>query len=399
LKNRVYINYIYIVYQYFNTMLKEYFTKNLPVLPGLFLLFIIASCTKDTMNSNSTSTNNNTVTIIPTATPVKLGLIEVDTAIYKLLFMDVSKIGTQTVNYDMIFDTGSGGMVIDANGIIPASMITSTGFNFTGDSTIVNGITITSQTSLIEYGDDASTLTKVYGNLAYAPVTIGEPDGNVVIKRLPFFLYYKGVDAKGKVQEAHYFDVLGVSPEYDVTFPNNAYITSPLSYYDPGTGLTRGFKMAALGTSNFSVGGTYVPGAITLGLTSGDLSSAGFVMQQLYFTAADGYLTASPGTVTYNGKLVSTPVIFDTGTEPYSYIEDKTAASGSSVLLANNSSVSIATTSGFNFAYTTTAADYLTYVENPGSSTNNISIFGMEFFLKNSYLLDYTDHKLGVKNN
>jgi len=379
-------------------MLKKYFTKNLPVLPVLFLLFIIASCKKDTMNTNTTSTNNNTVTVT-TATPVKLGLIEVDSSIYKLLFMSVSKIGTQAVNYDMIFDTGSGGMVIDANGIIPASMITSTGFSFTGDSTIVNGITITSQASVVQYGDDASTITKVYGNLAYAPVTIGEPDGNVVIKRLPFFLYYKGVDAKGKVQEAHYFDVLGVSPEYDITFANNAYITSPFSYYDPGRGLTRGFKMAALGTSNFSVRGTYVPGIVTLGLTANDLYSAGLVMQQLYFTAANGYLTASPATVTYNGKLVSTPVIFDTGTEPYSYIEDKTAASGSLVLLANNSSVNIATAAGFKFAYTTTAADYLTYVENPGSSSNNISIFGMEFFLKNSYLMDYTNHRLGVKNN
>ena len=379
-------------------MLKKLFTKNLPVLTVLFLIFIIASCKKDPMNNNGTSTTNNLATVT-TATPVKLGLIEVDSGIYKLLFMDVSKIGTQTVNYDLIFDTGSGGMVIDANGIIPASMITATGFSFTGDSTIVNGITITSQTSVVQYGDDASTLTKVYGNLAYAPVTIGEPDGNVVVKRLPFFLYYKGVDAKGKVQVAHYFDVLGVSPEYDITFANNAYITSPLSYYDPGTGLTRGFKMAALGTSSFSVRGTYVPGIVTLGLTATDLSSAGFVMQQLYFTAADGYIPSSAATVTYNGKLVSSPVIFDTGTEPYSYIEDKAAALGSALLLANNSSVSIATTPGFNFAYTTTAADYLTYVENPGSSTNNISIFGLEFFLKNSYLLDYTDHKLGVKNN
>ncbi|MDB5111656.1 MAG: hypothetical protein JWR67_2770, partial [Mucilaginibacter sp.] len=249
-------------------MTKKYYFKSLQFILVSLLLFALASCKKDKSNNSPA-----------TATPTKLGLYEVDSSIYKLLYIGVIKIGTNTLSTtDLIFDTGSGGMVVDATGLIPASMITNSGFNFTGDSTVVNGITITNQQSIVEYGSDSSSSTKVYGNLAYAPVTIGDQQkGNITIKRLPFFLYYKGVDAGGIKQPVHYFDVMGVSPQYDIVFANNEYITSPFSYFDPGTGLTKGFKMAALGTSKFSLNGTFVPDVITLGLTAADLStSSGF---------------------------------------------------------------------------------------------------------------------------
>ena len=360
------------------------------------LVFAIASCKKDNKNTPVTPAPG-----ITNATPTKFGLYETDSSIYKLLYTFVSKVGTQDVSnadYDLIFDTGSGGLVIDANGILPSSMITSTGFNFTGDSTVVNGITIYNQKSTIEYGDDASTTDKVSGYLANASVTLGDENGNLVIKRLPFFLYYKAVNSKGKPYPSHEFDVLGVSPEYDVSFPNNAFITSPFSYFDPGTGLTSGFKMAALGTSNFSLEGTYVPNVVTLGLTSSDLSSNGFIMHQLTFAPGDGYAPIIPVSLTYNNKTISTDAIFDTGTEPYSYIEDP-AAADSTVLLPSGTSVSLSSTPGFNYSYTTSATDNLTYVENPGTSQSNVSVISLEFFLNNEYLLDFTHHTLGLKNN
>jgi hypothetical protein len=358
------------------------------------LLFLASSCKKDSKTTQVTP-------VTQSAAPTKFGLYEADSSIYKLLYTFVSKIGTKDISssdYDLVFDTGSGGLVIDANGILPSSMITSNGFSFTGDSTVVDGITIYNQTSTIVYGDDANTTDKVYGNLAYAAVTLGDENGNIVIKRLPFFLYYKAVDSKGNKLPAHEFDVLGVSPEYDVTFPNNAYITSPFSYFDPGTDLTKGFKMAALGISNFSLAGTYVPGVVTLGLTADDLASSGFIMHQLPYYSGDGYAPVIPLSLTYNSKTFSTDAVFDTGTEPYSYIQDPTAAD-STLLLPSNTSVSLTSTSGFSYNYTTSANDNITYVENPKISQSSISVLSLEFFLNNEYLLDYTNHKLGLKNN
>jgi len=365
-------------------------TKNLLFIPAAFLLLAIASCKKD---------NTNTKIQTPlVATPLTLGLYETDSSIYKLLLIAVSNIGTKPVNYGLIYDTGSGGMVIDADGILPASMITSTGFNFTGDSTVVNGITVTSQTSTVQYGNDVASIDNVYGNLAYAPVTVGDQNGNIVIKRLPFFIYYKAVNASGVKYASHDFDTFGVNGEYDVTFGNNAHITSPFSYFDPGNGLTKGFKMAQLNASNFSLIGTYVPRAITLGLTSSDLSSSsGFTTTPVSYYAGSGYVPIIPASITYSGINFQSDVLYDTGTDPYSYIEDPTFKGNLTLLV--NTQVGLATGSGFTYNYTTTATDNLTYVENSNTSGANTSIMGLEFFLNNEYMMNFTDHTLGLKRN
>lgn len=96
--------------------------------------------------------------------------------------------------------------------------------------------------------------------------------------------------------------------------------------------------------------------------------------------------------------MILTPVLFDTGTEPYSYIEDR-FLDGSSILLPKNSSVDIVTNSGFKYSYVTTAKENLTYVENPTFSSVDVTIFGLEFFLKNQFLMDYTNNRIGLKND
>jgi hypothetical protein len=362
----------------------------------VLMVMIFASCKKDSKNKEVTTTT-------PTPTPTKLGLYEAsDSVIYKFLIMPISQVGTVSVDYDMIFDTGSGGLVLDAKDILPSSMITDNGFNFTTDSLVYNGITVTKDTSHIEYGADANDVDKVYGNLAYAAVTLGDKNGNVVIKRLPFFLYYKAVDHLGKKQDPHSFDVLGVNQEYDVLFKNGGYVTSPFAYFDPGTGLTRGFKLAALGTSNFSSNGTYVRNVLTLGLTQSDLSSSsGFSMSQLTFYADAGYPPFVPGTIKYGSRSpFSTDILYDTGTEPYSYLQDPTIKTRGLTLLPANTPVTVSTpTSGFTYTYTTSSTENLTYVEGTTYSGTQISILGLEFFLNNEYMLDFDHHQVGVKNN
>ncbi|MFI5162922.1 MAG: hypothetical protein ACHQHN_16695 [Sphingobacteriales bacterium] len=371
-------------------MKKNYQFKKLLLISGSILLLFTAACKRDPKNNKTT-----------TATPKKIGFYEVKDSIYKILLMNISKVGTQTTDLDLIFDTGSGGMVLDASEILPASAVTSTGFSFTGDSTVVDGITITNQTDIIEYGDDNATTSKVYGNLAYAPVTIGDANGNITVKRLPFFIYWKATDSKGNLDKtAGDFDVFGVSSEYDITFANNAFITSPLSYYDPGTGLTKGFKMDALGTTNFSNQGTYVP-AITLGLTAADLTTGGYSLTLLKFYTGEGYLPIFPAKIGYSGNaFFNGYVLFDTGTEPYSYLQDPTAAA-TPVQLASGKTVTIniSGSTSFSYSYTTADLDNLTYVENPANSGSTVSVVSLSFFENNAYLLDFQNNQLGLKND
>jgi hypothetical protein len=327
-------------------------------------------------------------------TPVTLGLYEYASGINKRIFLPVTQVGTKAVTYYTVFDTGSSGMTLDATGILPASMITSSGIQFTGDSVVVNGITVTNTKGTISFGDQLSS-TKEYGNLAYANITIGDAQGNLALKRVPFFLYYKIIDETGAQLSAHASDVFGVGP-------GTSYVTdqiqSPLRSFSTGSSLTSGFKLATLNKSLFSTSGTYVSNLLTIGLTNTDLSSSGFIMHTLNKFATGGYSPNIPATISYNGNTTSGQILFDTGTPSTTVIEDKLATNAVGSLPAN-STVTITTNMGFVYTYTTSNTGNLTEVQNPDNTGDYRTIFSLDFFITNEYLTDYGNHRIGLKNN
>ncbi|MGI4751275.1 MAG: hypothetical protein ACRYFB_11625 [Janthinobacterium lividum] len=349
----------------------------------LSILLFAASCKKE---------KNTPAPIV--ANPVSLGLVEFGNSNGKRIFIPISGIGTQSVSYYGVFDTGSSGMTIDANGILPASMITSSGITVAGDSVVVNGITVTSQQAIISFGDKLSS-TKEYGNLAYAAVTIGDANGNLTLKRVPFFLYYKIVDDNGNQLPAHSSDVFGVGP--GTSYANNA-IASPLSFYAPGIGLANGFRLSLLNNSSFNSTGTYVAGLLKVGLTTADLTASSFIMHPLTYYTTGGYSPNIPATITYNSTSTAALVLFDTGTPSVTLIEDPKATAGIGSL-PTNSVVKIVTNQGFTYQYNTTSASNLTSIQNPNNTGDYRTIFSIDFFINNEFLSDYTNHKIGLKNN
>lgn len=371
---------------------------------NIAIFSLIALFSASLVSCNKENSSNRLISI--SANPIKIGLIAskglaTDNVGYTYYQTDIqiTNIGNQTVNYQIIFDTGSGGLVVDAEGLIPASMITTNGFSFSGDSTIVNCITITNQPGTIKYGANAATTNTVYGNLAYAQVTVGDQNGSVAIKRLPFFLYYKAVDANNHPYNAHEFDVFGSSEIYDYMFPNKVNLTTPFSFCTLGSGLTKGFKMAAIAESQFTPGGNYVKGAITVGLTSDDLApSSGFVLNPISLTTKDGYFPFVLGTVNYNSATFSSHLLFDSGTNFCSVINDPNYVGSGASLVKPNTTINFNTNSGFNYNFTVTNTTNLSFVQYPQNRFNE-SILGIQYFFKNEYLLDLTNHQIGLKVN
>lgn len=360
--------------------MKKYILWLLFVLP---LIVFISSCSKDKVKpiTNTTST---------------LGLYEYGVDSGKRVFIPVTKIGTQSVDYYSVFDTGSAGMTIDAHGIIPASMITNTGIQFTGDSTVINGITIVAGQYTMSYGNKTG-LTKEYGYLAYAPLTIGDANGSTSAKRVPIFLYYKVVDATtgSTITVNHSLDIFGVGPGTSYV---NSLIASPLTYFNSDPGLINGFKLAMLPLNKFSSTGTFVAGLLKIGLSSADITSNGFIMHPLTYGNVGGYSPDIPATVTYGGQSVNTNVLFDSGTPLISTIENKLAVNSTGQLPVSTQ-VTVTTNMGFTYTYTTTSTSNLTQVENPNVTGDFRTIFGIDFFMNNEFLTDYAHHQIGLKNN
>ncbi len=365
--------------------MKKSYLKIFPVLAGgLFLMLLADSCKKD----HST----------PTPDPVnfaKLGLYEKLTGNNLRIFIAVSKIGDQTVSYAPFFDTGSAGLTLDANGILPASMITASGIQVAGDSVNVNGITVTTQQAIVTYGG-ADSEVQEYGNLAYAPIVIGDANGNVTTPRIPIFLYYKVVDVNTNMQlPAHTADVFGVGPGISYA---SRMISSPLSYFKLPDNVTSGFRLAALNTGAFNASATYVPNLLYIGLIPNDLNASGFIMHPLGYSAISGYLPTISSTITYSGQSIAGSILFDTGTPSTTIIENSAATSNMATLPANTN-VAITTSHGFSYQYSTGSAFNITEVENPSYSNDTRTIFSIDFFVHNEFLLDYTNHRIGLKNN
>jgi hypothetical protein len=365
------------------------YAKYLPLFAGgLFLSMLIISCKKDHTTPTPT---------IPAVVPIAtLGLYEVDSSIYKRVFIPITKVGTVNVTYYSVFDTGSTGMTVDATGLLPASMITSSGITVAGDSVTVNGITVTPQQATISFGNSQSEIQE-YGNLAYTTVTIGNQNGNITTSRIPIFLYYKIVDVTtGQKKPPHSNDVFGVGP--GVSFANSA-IGSPLSYFSTKNGGISGYKLAMFNSAAFSINGTYVNDLLTIGLVPDDIaSSSGFIMHPLTYFSQGGYSPDIPATISYSGKSIAATILFDTGTPAISTIENSGATLNISDLPVNTV-VTLSTNNGFNYHYTTTSSNNLTQVARPSFTGDPRTIFSIDFFTENEFLMDYKNHKIGLKNN
>lgn len=223
---------------------------------------------------------------------------------------------------------------------------------------------------------------------------MGDANGSVTATRVPIFLYYKIQDVTNNTTlPAHSADVFGVGPGESYASNN---IASPLNYFKLPTGVTNGFKLALFSTP-FTSTATYVPGLVTIGLTPTDLNSSGFIMHNLDYYSVGGYSPNIRSKITYGSKTVNNAfLLFDTGDPAVTYLADPTV-SPNVVTLPANTPVALTTNNGFTYQFNTSSNN--TQVVNSNSTGDIRSIFSIDFFVKNEYLLDYQNHRIGLKNN
>lgn len=366
------------------------------------LIFVLNSCRK---NDATLSADQASTSVI--SSPVVLDLLPAQnqSAGDRRLFMPVVQVGTNKTGFTLIFDTGSEGIVFSATALFPASLIADTGMVINSpDSAVIDGITITSVKVSSTYGEPPATRT-FYGNIAYASMVLGDQAGSVITERLPFMLVYKGVNNQTGAAVAVDSSSNGIAGvissgftagEASAIVTTRANIKSPLNYLDYSGNVYAGFMLEPLSgigwTATPSNATTPASKLLTIGLTQA--TESGFSLQTQRLDAGNVYDPDIVGTIGYNSQsIANSSVVFDTGT-PVGF-DIYNASEGGSTQLPAGEAVQLSTGQGFDYSYTTDAVIYQTIVSSTGQTR---SIFGIDFFLNNYYLLDYTNHYIGLKS-
>lgn len=326
------------------------------------------------------------------------------------LVLTIPKIGTQNVNVKTVFDTGSEGLVLTAQSVIPPNLVTANGINLNGNAQLdINGITVTSHQDSASYGN-APGIRVYYGQIAYSSVVIGDASGHVTTRPMPFLLVYKGIiKATGKTTtvDPNLDGICGVASQslstQDVV-TSRKDLRSPFAYINYGNGVLSGFKLQSYSTFyNATVPGQATAGNLQLSnaplLQVGVTNDAeqGFTIQQKHI-ANNGLVFSDQvnGKFAIAGKSFNAGILFDTGTPQGVSIAAPESFGNQPQLLNDQTSVSFTSNEGYNYTYLADKGAQSTKL-NPSAQIGR-SIIGLQFFAGNSFLIDYTNHNIGIIN-
>lgn len=318
------------------------------------------------------------------------------------LFMPIMKIGSKRVNIKTVFDTGSEGLILDAHSLLPSRMITDNGIFLNGqNSFFIDGITVTSIKDSASYGMTSGKGRKYFGQIAYSTITIGDQSGNLVTRKMPFLLIYRGINettGKAASVDPSVDGIFGVSSSYssnDDIASKRKQIKSPFAYLNYSQGINSGFQLDPLSTSDksniYSGDGVYTAPILKVGLTE--------EMELNYYQTKQGqrrngnYFATISGEVVWGDNKIKTTILFDTGTPRGAKIVDRSISRSSVISTAEP--VKFETVSGFNYDYIADSKQHITTLV-PFKKTDR-SVVGLNFFENNFFFSDYTNHTIGLK--
>jgi hypothetical protein len=349
--------------------------------------------------------------------PTTINVYPVGYAVDPRIFINVS-VGNVPVTVSVAFDTGSAGLTLNALAIFPASVVTEKGFIFpSGQNSITyNGIIVTDQVGTRSYGGSGGRTET--GNIGYAQVTFGDADGELTTDTMPVLLYYSvtenatGEPALAQPQQGWFgvnaasndISVAGSSepltgyPECTPEATGTCSVVSVLKYLDYWQDVDAGFVISEISfeSCDITTPGSCAPQpSLTVGLI--EPLEQGYVAQTLScppdgYVGAEtirGYLVCSPeipnATVTLSGPVTASlpeTVLFDSG-NPSNDIHQSGGALPA--LLPAETAVTVATPSGFVYAYTAGVTGTLETSIGPSISTG----FGINFFTQHSLFIDF----------
>ncbi|UVK53527.1 hypothetical protein DBIPINDM_007027 [Mesorhizobium sp. AR02] len=304
-----------------------------------------------------------------------------------MLYVQVLSLGNHTVNQPILFDTGSSGMTIECQSVLPAEICSDTGIKITHDLEI-DGIRVSTQQAVMNYGTYDE-----YGNIAYARVTFGSPKSPVSTDTtIPFLIRYKQVRrSTGEIVGGPLWPkgIFGISP-VGGGGPDRM-IKSPLALVSVGPGLDRGYYLSPIGAKwkvcTNEAGNCPQVEALHIGVPQ-DVKKD-FRVQRWKEASSRYNFPTIDACISWGFEPTCRPTLYDTGNSTIMVPTDASAPYSS---LSPGTKVLVKADGQEDWNFKTTYNPEVEVI--PGLEHN---IVGIRYFEKNSLLLDFETREIGLR--
>lgn len=298
------------------------------------------------------------------------------------LYVFATKVGNLDVDVPLLFDTGSAATSIECRELFSPTICNTTGIN--SRDVKGSGIRVTSSKVDLRFESIIE-----HTQLAYAKLSFGMTGNDMTTEvEVPFLIRLSETDrATGAKIETGHKGVLGASP-IDATNVQTGGL-SVLRSIDVGPDRKRGFILKAVGV-DFRDCANYIrscPHELLLQIGIGPGDYAGFSLVKAKRPAARWPFAATTACLSFDGKKVCRPTLFDTGSAKSIVASRPT---GSSTTLPDSEAVSIESSSFDTFQLKPTERTPFEFAPNLP-----FNVIGVSYFMTHDFLIDYEGKTIG----
>jgi hypothetical protein len=304
----------------------------------------------------------------------------------RLVHLRVLSLGDHKVDFPLLFDTGSTGITIDCNLVLPWDLCTPDGIKIEKDLKL-DGVRVTTRRIVAQYGTYDE-----YGNLAFARVSFGDAGHPVTTSEMPVLIRYKKVRrATGEIVGGPLWPrgIVGVSP---LGAQTGGLLHSPMDYIDAPDGLIRGFYLTPLGEVWVICMNEFdeCPSVDALHIGIDAATKAKFEMAPLGASRSVHYIGFVDACLTWLEHQSCAPTLYDTGNSTISI--PGSPRDGTDMALPMSTSVTLI---GPNMEIWKFPTLYVPEVEFTPHS--DINLIGIRYFETNSLLFDLEAGQIGFR--
>lgn len=305
----------------------------------------------------------------------------------RMLYVRLLALGDHKVDVPLLFDTGSVGITVQCDAVLPARYCSTDGIRINAPLEL-DGLTVTTKKAVAQYGTYDE-----YGNVAYAKIGFGAPEHLIsTSEQIPLLIRYKQVRrATGEIVGGPLWPkgMFGVSP---IGTMAGGLLRSPMGLIDVPAGQHKGYRLSPVGTAwrtcTNEAGDCPEVAALHVGINQA--AKKDFTLAKLKKLPSDHYFPFVNSCVAWQQEKVCRPTIYDTGNSTIMIAGQP--PKGTEAPLPIGTEVVVDGLGASDWRFT---VQYQPEVE--FAPHMDINLIGIRYFETNSLLVDLDTQEIGVR--